>query len=196
MSINVGPSDAARYGWPGAPEGALAAGTTRVARLLARAGARVVGFLPVDTALDPPERVAPLLARVADAQLGFVGEEVAIIDAWPTWPWGEVVAAGDAAAHRMRWLRPRVMEIAPTPCGDATAAAIALENALAARPATLASVLVNLGGYANPGAAPSTVDLLDGVVLLLATRRTRQAAVVALARQLPPKKLLGAILVG
>jgi hypothetical protein len=107
MSINVGPSDAARYGWPGAAEGTLAAGAPRIARLLARSGARLVGFLPVDTALDPPDSVAPLLSRIADALLGFVTEDVALIDAWPTWPWGEALSAGAAAAHRIRWLRPR-----------------------------------------------------------------------------------------
>ena len=41
------------------------------------------------------------------------------IDTWRTWPWGEAVEWGQTAAHRSRWLQPRILEIAPVPCGDA-----------------------------------------------------------------------------
>jgi hypothetical protein len=53
---------------------------------------------------------------------------------------------GQAAAHRSRWLRPRILEIAPVPCGDASAASVALENALAARPPGLMTTLVKPRG--------------------------------------------------
>ena len=196
MSVNVGPSDADRYEWKGASDEALAGPSSRIARLLARSGMTSVGFLPVDDALGAPERLAPLVLRIAEALLGFTDKDVAVVDAWPTWPWGEAAEVGEGAAHRMRWVRPRVMEIAPTPCGDALAASVALENALAGRPKTLAFVLVNLAGYAAAGVVPVPVGLVDGVILLVAPRRTHRHAVISLARSIPSAKGLGVILVG
>src|SRR5580765_5455932 len=148
---NVGPSDADRYGWPAAADEDLAAASTRIARHIARARAGVVVLLPVDRWAPLDDRVAPALLLLAEALLGFGEGNVAIIDTWRTWPWGEAVEWGQTAAHRSRWLQPRILEIAPVPCGDASAAAVALENALAARPPGLVTTLCNLGGYAAPG---------------------------------------------
>jgi hypothetical protein len=142
------------------------------------------------------DRLAPVLLRLAESLLGFSDGNVAIVDTWRTWPWGEAVEWGQTAAHRSRWLRPRVLEIAPVPCGDASAAAVALQNALAARPAGLVTTLVNLGGYADRGAVPSSLGLADGVALVIPVRRTRQREVAAVARHVQDGKLLGAILVG
>jgi hypothetical protein len=191
----LGPSDEARYGWPHAEAGELEAEATRVARLLVRSGGRVIGFLPVDAHLEPPERLAPLLARIAEALGGFVTGDVGVVDAWPTWPWGKAQEAGSMAAHRMRWIRPRVMEIAPTPCGDAGAAAVSLTNAVAGAPSSLASILVNLAGYANPGTVSQAVDVTDVLVLVLARRKTRRAAIDRVRAVLPTAKVLGAVLV-
>jgi hypothetical protein len=196
MPVTVGPSDADRYGWPGAPGEALSAEATRIARHIVRAGSGVVALLPVKAREVLDDRLAPMLLRLAEALLGFADGDVAVIDTWRTWPWGEAVEWGETAAHRSRWLQPRILEIAPVPCGDAAAAAVALANALAARPAGLAATLVNLGGYAAPGAVPSALRLVDGAVLVVPARRTRQRAVAEMARQLSGGKLLGAILIG
>jgi hypothetical protein len=195
MSSDLGPPDEVRYGWPRAEAGELEAEATRVARLLMRSGGRVIGFFPVDAHLGPPERLAPLLARIAEALVGFVTGDVGVVDAWRTWPWGKAQDAGTTAAHRLRWIRTRVMEIAPTPCGDAGAAAVALTNALAGAPATLSPILVNLAGYANPGTSSPAVDATDGLVLVLARRKTRLAAVDRIRAVLPTGKVLGAVLV-
>ena len=48
MPAHVGPSDAARYGWPGVPEPVLVADATRIARQIARAHPPVVALFPVD----------------------------------------------------------------------------------------------------------------------------------------------------
>jgi hypothetical protein len=169
---------------------------TRLARLLARSGRRVVGLLPTDDGLGAPERLAPALLGIAEALLGFLPGEVGLIDAWKTWPWGEAMAAGDAAAHRMRWLRPRVMEIAPPPCGDSLAAEVALENALASVPPSLAAVIVSLAGFAPPGGIPRAAEMVDGVVLVVAARRSRLTAVARLRRRLPKENLIGGLLFG
>jgi hypothetical protein len=195
MSANVGPSDAERYGWPEAGEGPLSLAATRIARNLARSGARVIGFLPVDDRLDPG-RLGPVLLRAAEALTGFVAGELAVVDTWPTWPWGIPLEVGATAAPRLRQIAPRVLEIAPPPCNDAPVAGVVLRESLAACPARLARVLVNLGGYATPGAVPQALEAVDAVVLLVAARRSRQAAVSDLARRLPPGKSLGAVLVG
>jgi hypothetical protein len=103
---------------------------------------------------------------------------------------------GQAAAHRSRWLRPRILEIAPVPCGDASAASVALENALAARPPGLMTTLVNLGGYADRDAVPSALRLVSAVVLVVPPRRTRQRTLTSVVDHIQDGKLLGAILVG
>ena len=196
MPVNVGPSDAARYGWPGPPADELDAATTRIARHIARARPGVVALLPVAGRKPLDARLAPVLLRLAESLLGFSDGKVAIIDTWRTWPWGEAVEWGQTAAHRSRWLRPRVLEIAPVPCGDPSAAAVALQNALAARPEGLVTTLVNLGGYAERGAVPSSLGLADAVVLLVPSRHTRRRAVADVASHVQDGKLLGAILVG
>ena len=82
------------------------------------------------------------------------------------------------------------------PCGDAAAAAVALANALAARPQGLAATLVNLGGYAARGAVPSVLRLVEAAVLLVPSRQSRRRTVEDLVDRMPPGKLLGAILIG
>jgi len=196
MPSNVGPSDADRYGWPGPPEPALTADATRIARHIARAHPSVVALLPLDGKQPLEGRLAPVLLRLAEALLNFTEESVAIIDTWRTWPWGEAVDWGQAAAHRSRWLRPRILEIAPVPCGDASAASVALENALAARPPGLMTTLVNLGGYADRDAVPSALRLVSAVVLVVPPRRTRQRTLTSVVDHIQDGKLLGAILVG
>jgi hypothetical protein len=197
MPVNaVGPSDADRYGWPGPPEDELTASTTRIARHIARARPPVVALLPVDGRQPLEDRLAPVLLRLAEALLGFSDGDVAIIDTWRTWPWGEAVERGQTAAHRSRWLRPRVLEIAPVPCGDASAAAVALQNALAARPDGLITTLVNLGGYGDRSAVPSALRLADAAVLLVPARHTRQRVLADVAQHVQDGKLLGAILIG
>jgi hypothetical protein len=194
--IRIGPSDADRYGWPDAPAEALAAAATRIARHIARARAGVVALLPVDGPQPVDDRVAPALLHLAEALLGFGDGNVAIIDTWRTWPWGEAVEWGQTAAHRSRWLKPRILEIAPVPCGDASAATVALENALAARPDGLATTLINLGGYSARGAVPSALRLADAVVLLVPARHSRRRTVAKVASHVRDGKLLGAILIG
>jgi hypothetical protein len=196
MSVNVGPSDVDRYGWPGPPEAELVSAATRIARHIARAHAPVVALLPVDRGLPLEDRLAPVLLRLAEALLGFSDGNVAVLDTWRTWPWGQAVERGQTAAHRSRWLRPRILEIAPVPCSDASAAAIALQNALLARPDGLVTTLVNLGGYGDRGAVPSALRLADAAVLVVPTRRTRQRTVADVAQHVQDGKLLGAILIG
>jgi len=195
MAIDVGPSDSSRYGWPGAEAGSLRVAMTRIARQLVRREAPVIGLLPVDGGKDLTGRLAPLLAELAEACLPFLEGDVAVVDSWHTWSWGEAVSVGAAAAHRTRWIRPRIMEIAPVPCGDSGAAAVALENALAGRGKTVEQTLVNLGGYAAPGAMPAPLRYMDGAVFVLNARRARKSAIAALAGQLDASKDLGAILV-
>src|SRR5262245_18417442 len=196
MPVTVGPSDAERYGWPGPLDEALTADATRIARHIVRARPPVVALLPVDGPQPMDDRLAPVLLRVAEALTHFADGNVAIIDTWRTWPWGVAVERGQAAAHGGRWLQPRILEIAPVPCGDASAATVALENALAARPEGLMTTLVNLGGYAARGAVPSALRLASAAVLVVADRQTRQRTLLNAVEHVQDGKLLGAILIG
>jgi hypothetical protein len=197
VPVNIGPSDEARYGWPGSPDDELVAAATRIARHIVRARSRIVALLPVNGKDPLDDRLAPVLLRLAEALIAFSDSSVAIIDTWRTWPWGEAVEWGQTAAHRSRWLRPRILEVAPVPCGDASAATVALQNALAApRPDGVLTTLVNLGGYAGRGAVPAALGLADAAVLVVSLRRTRRRAVADVAEHVQGGKLLGAILIG
>jgi hypothetical protein len=195
MSVNVGPAAAARFAWPNAAPRELTIAATRIARHVSRSGARTVGLLPVDGDAAHPEQCAPLLLRIAEGLTGFVTDDVAIVDAWPTWPWGEAVAVDDLAAPVVRPVAPRVVSLSPPPCHDAVAAAMALQQALASRPAGVTIALVNLAGYAPFGTVPPAVEHVQRVVLLVTARHSRQAAVAGLADRLAGKAL-GAVLLG
>ena len=156
----------------------------------------MIGLLPVDDCLGPPERLAPALLRLAEALSGFVAGEVGIIDAWPTWPWGDALMHGDAAAARIRRVGDRVLELAPPPCGDAPAASIALANTLAGRPSGIERVLVSLAGFAPPGVVPPAAEWVQGIVLVVAANRSRQRFVEGLGKRMAAGKTLGAVLVG
>ena len=137
--------------------------------------------------------MAPLLATLAGAIVRFVDQDVTIVDHWQTWsrdtssPEGE-----DPSASRVREVRPRVVEVTPRATDDAEAT-VALQNTLGVLRSRRIFVLVNLGGYADPGTAPSTLSLCDGVALVVVARRARLEAVESLARHIPATKWLGAI---
>ncbi|MES1208667.1 MAG: hypothetical protein ABUS79_22240 [Pseudomonadota bacterium] len=192
----MGPSDAERYGWPGLSPETLSATGAPAARSIVRAQARTVGFVPAGRALAHGQSLAPLVMAVAQALLRFLAGEVAIIDSWPTWPWGEPFQPGDRSMYRQRQLAPRLSELAPTPCGDQFAAAVALQATLESRPASAAVVLANLTAYSKPGVVPSVVDLLDGVVVVAARQRSPVGGLRRMRSYLPEAKRLGVVLVG
>jgi hypothetical protein len=192
--VILGPSDEERYGWPGVDPGVLDGACVPVARHLVRAQVGRVGFLPAAGALPPGAELGPLLAHIATAVLGFATHDVALIDTWRTWVWGQAMEAGDSSLYRKRALRPRVFELAPVPCGDPLAATTALQATLARFPEGVGLVLVNLDGYGEPGTMPPALDAVEGVVLLARARRSRRAAVERMGRFLPAAKNLGAIL--
>jgi hypothetical protein len=190
-----------RYTWSGADPEALEVTASRVARHISRAGVRVVGLLPTGADLvDGAEtrrrpRMAPLLATLASAIVRFVDQDVSIVDHWQTWKRDDASPEGEeSSSSRLREVRPRVLEVTPRPAADAEEAAAALQNTLGVlRRGGIGFVLVNLGGFAAPGTAPSTLSLCDGVALVVVARRARITAVESLARHIPEPKWLGAI---
>jgi hypothetical protein len=193
-----------RFSWPSVDPEALEVTCARIARHLARSASKIVGLLPTtpglgDGAGGTRVGLAPLLASLAGVLARFVDQDVAIIDHWKTWRKAGGAgggAEGDASPSRLREVRPRVIEITPLPCDDAVAAGTALQNTLRVTRREFGAVLVDLGGYAPAGTAPSTLSVCDGVVLVVGLRRARIAAVSALSRHIPSAKRLGAILVG
>jgi len=183
---------------------------SRIARHLARATSKIVGLLPVarfpgDQGARGAPGLAPLLASLAGALARYLDQDIAIIEHWRSWGrsrGGEAGArpgAGDAAQpapSRLREVRPRVVEITPRPSEDAIGAGVALQSTLRMTRKEFGAVLVDLGGYAAAGTAPATLELCDGIVLVVPARRTRIAAVSALANHVPSAKRLGAILLG
>jgi hypothetical protein len=161
-----------------------------------RANVRTVAFVPAARALRDGSSLAPLVCAIGEALLGFVSGEVGIIDAWPTWRFGEAVERGARSIYRRRPLAPRIIELAPLPCGDPEAASLALRATLETRPPELGLTLVNMDGYAKPGVVPSAAEIHDGIVLIAARGRTLRGGVAWMARFIAPEKNLGTILVG
>lgn len=192
----VGATDAERYGWPGLSSERLSATGAPVARAIVRAQARTVGFVPAARALAGGQSLAPLVMAVAEALLKFLATDVAIVDTWPTWSSGEAFQPGDRSMYRQRLLAPRLMELAPTPCGDEFAAAVALQVTLESRPASAGVVLANLTAYSKPGVVPSVVDQLDGVVVVAARYRTPVGGLGRMRSYIPEAKRLGVVMVG
>jgi hypothetical protein len=191
-----------RYSWLDADDDTIEVSASGIARHIARAGARVIGLLPTGKDLGDSARgamaMSPMLAAVAVALVRFVDQDVAIIDHWQTWK-RAVARTGtgaDAPPSRVREIRPRVVEVSPTLSADAEEAAVALQNALKALRRSGGPVLVHLGGYAPVGTAPATMQLCDGIALVVSARRTRISVVHALAKHVPEGKRLGAILIG
>jgi hypothetical protein len=198
----VGDPKADRYSWFGAEAEDIEVTASGIARHIARSGARVIGLLPTGQDLGDNPRgavgMSPLLAALAAALVRFVDQEVAIIDHWQCWK-RAVPRSGsgaDAPPSRVREIRPRVVDVSPTASTDAPAAAVALQNALKALRKSGGLVLVHLGGYAPAGTAPATMQVCDGIVLVVSERHTRISVVDALAKHLPGSKRLGAILIG
>lgn len=186
---------------------------SRIARHLARATTKIVGLLPTtrfpgDDGSKGSPGLAPLLASLGVSLSRFLDQDIAIIEHWRTWRGAgagqhggkDGGAAGGGAAKaapgRLREVRARVIEITPLPCDDAIAAGVALQSTLRMTRKEFGAVLVDLGGYAAAGTAPATLELCDGIVLVVAARRTRISAVSALATHVPSAKRLGAILLG
>jgi hypothetical protein len=188
-----------RYSWDVRDPQALEVTCAGIARHLARSGGKVIGLLSVTRGLGDGGRrtpgLAPVLAHLAGVLARFVDQDVAIIDNWQTWRKG---GGGDGAPApaRIREVRPRVIEISPLPSADVAGAVVALQNTLRMTRKEFGAVLIDLGGYAEAGTPPSTLNLCDGVVLLVSLRRTRIAAVESLVKHLPAAKRLGAILIG
>ena len=193
-----------RYSWPVVDEQALEVTCARIARRLARSATKVIGLLPA-TSMNGHDGgggpgLAPLLASLAGVLARFVGQDIAIIDNWRNWRRGSGGGGGGAKVAAppapLREVRPRVIEVTPLPSDDAEAAGASLQNTLRAIRNEFGAVLVDLGDYAGPGTAPSTLAACDGVVLVVGLRRARIAAVDALVMHVPSVKRLGAILIG
>lgn len=198
-ALALGPSDEDRYGWPGADPGRIEGVCASIARRLIHARVRRVGFLPAAGAMARGGSVSPLVAAVGAALLPFLAADraVAVVDSWPTWPWGSAMETTDSGAYRTRPLlgKTRLVEIAPVPCGDPKAATVALGAALEHPPSGVEITVVNLAGYAAPGGLPAAADLVSGVVLLAGRKRTSGGALAHLAHALRRGKILGTVLV-
>jgi hypothetical protein len=177
--------------WPGADEAELTVVCGAMARRLAASSARVIGVVPVggSAALN----LGPLLVRVAGALAGFVGGRVGVVPRWRSWAKD---TGGEAGGLRLRAMGPDVVAVVPPAAQNSRAAALAVQEAIWSLPASITRVVVDLGGYAAPGALPGAGAVADGIVLAVSARRARRAHVAKLLAAIPQAKSLGSILVG
>jgi hypothetical protein len=198
MSVNGdtpssnGNSDASRT----VDSGLMVAART-VARQLAKGGKRRIGFLPVPFKGTGPVPLGPIVGEVAAALTSFVAADVALIPAWSTWTADPSSALGPGGPPRMRIreIAPRLVEVMPPRCENASDAGQALTRALDILPEDYVHIVIDLSGYAVEGQVPG-LEPIDGVVMAVVPKKTRIGSVRALDRQIPDEKALGAVLVG
>jgi hypothetical protein len=159
-----------------------------MARRLNAEPARVIGVLPAAGSMN----LGPLLVRLASALGGFAEGRVGVVPRWRSW----AKDAGGATEVRLRAMGPSVVAVVPPACANSRAAALAVQDALWSLPAGIGRVLVDLGGYAAPGALPGAGAVVDGLVVAVQARRARLSRVAKLLAAIPEAKNLGTILIG
>jgi len=178
--------------WPGIDEAAVEMTCTIMARRLHASPARAIGVVPAAGSSN----LGPLLVRLATALAAFETGKVGVVPKWRSWARDPGGDAGEASALRLRALGPSVVAIVPPASPNSRAAALVLQDALWSLPSGIARVLVDLGGYAAPGAFPGASAVADGIVVAVPLARARKAAVAKLLAAIPEDKSLGVILVG
>ncbi|HTA18671.1 MAG TPA: hypothetical protein VK989_05230 [Polyangia bacterium] len=177
--------------WPGADEAELTVVCGVMARRLAATSARVIGVVPVGGPVSL--NLGPLIVRVASALAGFVGGRVGVVPRWRSWAKD---TSGEAGGLRLRAMGPDVVAVVPPAAQNSRAAALAVQEAIWSLPASIKRVVVDLGGYAAPGALPGAGAVADGIVVAVSAGRARRAHVAQLLAAIPTAKSLGTILVG
>lgn len=179
--------------------GELRAACIKIARRLLHLGKttelRVVGFVPADDDVAVP----PVMIQLALSLSALTGSPSAVVDANVRYP-GLPELVGDVqlgdTVYSTRWVAQSVALLSPR--GQIPAGQVVLQLAKVVDDGAelFGHMLVDLTGFELIGEHASAAAGMDGVVVVATTHRTREPAVLGLAKVLPPDKFLGVMLVG
>lgn len=182
----------------------LRAACIKIARRILHLGKaselRVLGFVPADDDVAVP----PVMIQLALSLSTLTGSPSAVVDANVRYP-GLRELAGDAqlgdTVYSTRWVAQSVALLSPR--GDLAAGQIPaglvvpqLAKVVDDGAELFGHMLVDLTGFELIGEHASAAAGMDAVVVVASTHRTREPAVLSLAKVLPPDKFLGVMLVG
>lgn len=188
--------------------GELRAACIKIARRILHLGKasdlRVLGFVPADDDVAVP----PVMIQLALSLSALTGSPSAVVDANVRYP-GLRELAGDAqlgdTVYSTRWVAQSVALLSPRTHHGADKHAIKiaagqvvpqLAKVVDDGADLFGHMLVDLTGFELIGEHASAAAGMDAVVVVASTHRTREPAVLELAKVLPPDKFLGVMLVG
>ena len=194
---------------------AVRAECIRVARRVQHAGRKIVGLLPSSAEIGVPAIAVQLGLALAEV----TGGTVAFVDANLRWPAisdlareadsdgagaptevgggeGPVDGAPVSEAFATRWLRGSLALLTPPRAGEAGAGVPQLARIIRDGSELFAHVLVDLTGFKNLGEHLAAIEMMDGVLVVSRAGSTREDELLRLNHELPPRQLLGVLLLG
>ena len=179
--------------------GEMRAACIKIARRIILAGKlmemRVVGFIPA----EPSVAVPPVMIQLALSLSNLTGSPTAVVDANVRYPGLSMLASeaqlGDTA-YSTRWVSQSVALLSPRGMARAGEVVPQLARVVEDGADLFGHMLVDLTGFELIGEHASAAAGMDAVVVVATTHRTREPAVLGLAKVLPEEKFLGVLLVG
>ena len=180
---------------PNPSDGEAYAAVVRIARKLVSTDSRVIGLAPADDRVAVP----PVAVRLAFGLTALGVAPVSVIDANTRFPaFAELVpphAHNEGNYFRVvidknLWLLTPALEVRQgqeIPSLKAVLDTCLLEASM---------LLVDLTGYRQLGEHLKAYDLMDGILMLAASGRTREGAIKRSSDEVPQARQLGVLLVG
>ena len=166
----------------------------RIARRLAAAGAKAVGFVPADREVAVP----PVLVQIGSALCDLTGATIAVVDANVRYPGLRALVGSDQSdqVFSTRWLAGSLALLSPARVERAGEVVPALARLLLDGGDLFAHILCDLTGFELIGEHASAAACMDAVVLVGRAHRTHEAELLALKDLMPVDRFLGVLLVG
>jgi len=164
----------------------------RLARFLHERRARAVGLVPAADDVAVPA-VALALGRALADRSALVG----VVDGLGTWPCAHGLTEGaphDGTLVVTNWLSDNLALL--TPSGDGGPALARLQGIVGDRTAAFKYFVVDLTGFDHLGDQIAAHALLDSVVLVARSGRTRAGRIRRWLRSVPSERGLGVLLTG
>jgi hypothetical protein len=166
----------------------------RIARRLAAAKTKAIGFVPSDHEVAVP----PLLVQIGSALCDLTGATIAVVDANVRYPGLRALVGSDKSEEvfSTRWLAGSLALLSPARVERAGEVVPALARLLLDGGDLFAHILCDLTGFDLIGEHASAAACMDGVVLVGRAHKSKEDELLALSRLMPRDRFLGVLLVG
>jgi hypothetical protein len=166
----------------------------RIARRLAAARTKAVGFVPADVEVAVP----PVLVQIGSALCDLTGATIAVVDANVRYPGLRALVGNDKGEEvfSTRWLAGSLALLSPARVERAGEVVPALARLLLDGSDLFAHILCDLTGFDLIGEHASAAACMDGVVLVGRAHKSKEDELLGLARLMPKDRFLGVLLVG